>query len=67
MTTLEKGRSPNADAFTLSIRSIAQARQSLEEAAEILGKVNNPLHSDILIADILRREAETLLKELERK
>ncbi len=46
---------------------LEEARQSLEEVTRILGSVSNPRHVDHLIAEILRREAEALLKELDKK
>jgi tetratricopeptide (TPR) repeat protein len=70
---LEKGRKIEPECLNLAVRSMAQARQgklkearrSLEEATRILGSVKNPRTHDHLIPEILRREAETLLKDLE--
>ena len=61
-----------ASALILAIRSIAQSQQgnletaskSLEETNHILADWTNHNH-DWLIADILRREANALLAELE--
>lgn len=72
---LEKVRGHGADGLNLAVRSMAQARQgklqearqSLAEVTRTLEKVPNPRHYDNLIADILRREAEALLKEIERE
>ena len=69
--TLGKGRTSYSDGLNLAVRSMmAQARQdeleearrSLGELTRILGSVSNPRPLDHLIADILRREAEGLLK-----
>ncbi len=74
VTGLEKQRGGAPDSMNLAVQSMAQARQgklkearrSLDEATRILNSAYIRPH-DYLIGDILNREAETLLKELEEK